>query len=135
VAVELKKEPWNIEPASPPHGNANTCHDVPLNRGCRPCASRTPGNAELRLGTRGDAGTMGMTDLERRLLKGGGSKERILVRVPEACHISGFSRSELYRRAGRREIIFLKCGSSTLVDLESLRAAVASLPRAAIKGA
>jgi hypothetical protein len=74
---------------------------------------------------------MGMTDIERRLLKGG----RLAVRLPEATFISGFSRSELYRRAARGEIIFLKCGGSTLVDLESLGAAVATLPRAVIKGA
>jgi hypothetical protein len=77
---------------------------------------------------------MAMTDVERRLLKGGAHHERLAVRLAEAAHISGFSRSELYRRAARGEVIFLKCGASTLVDLESLRAAVASLPRAQIKG-
>ena len=79
----------------------------------------------------------GMTDVEKRLLKGGGGTrwDRLAVRLPEATHLSGFSRSELYRRAARGEIIFLKCGTTTLVDLESLRAAVASLPRASIKGA
>jgi hypothetical protein len=76
----------------------------------------------------------GMTDIERRLLRGGSQQERLAVRLPEATLISGFSRSELYRRAARGEIIFLKCGASTLVDLESLRVAVASLPRAMIKG-
>ncbi len=76
----------------------------------------------------------GMTDIERRLLKGGSQAERLAVRLPEATLISGFSRSELYRRAGRGEIVFLKSGASTLVDLASLRAAVASLPRAIIKG-
>ena len=78
---------------------------------------------------------MGLTDVERRLLKGGAHHERVTVRLGEAVYISGFSRSELYRRAARGEIIFLKCGASTLVDLESLRAAVASLPRAQIKSA
>ena len=78
----------------------------------------------------------GITDVEKRLLKGGGGAhlDRLAVRLPEAAHISGFSRSELYRRAARGEIIFLKCGATTLVDLASLRAAVASLPRASIKG-
>jgi hypothetical protein len=33
----------------------------------------------------------------------------------------------------RGEVIFLKCGASTLVDLKSLRALVASLPQAKIK--
>jgi hypothetical protein len=79
---------------------------------------------------------MAITDVEKRLLKAGGSAqvERLVVRLPEASQISGFSRSELYRRAARGEIIFLKCGASTLVDLKSLRAAVAHLPRANIKG-
>ena len=76
-----------------------------------------------------------MTDIERRLLRGGPKQERMAVRLPEASHLSGFSRSELYRRAARGEIIFLKCGASTLVDLDSLRAAVASLPRAVITSA
>jgi hypothetical protein len=74
-----------------------------------------------------------MTDIERRALKGGSAQDRLAVRLPEASYISGFSRSELYRRAARGEIIFLKAGASTLVDLGSLRTAVASLPRAVIK--
>jgi hypothetical protein len=74
-----------------------------------------------------------MTDIERRALKRASSQERLAVRLPEASYISGFSRSELYRRAARGEIVFLKAGASTLVDLESLRTAVASLPRAVIK--
>ena len=78
---------------------------------------------------------MGMTEVERRALKGGIEVEPIAVRLPEATRISGFSRSELYRRAARGEIVFLKCGASTLVDVGSLRAAVASLPRAVIRGA
>ena len=84
----------------------------------------------------GDIYVTGRTEIERRLLKGSGSKqERLAVRLAEACHISGLSRSDLYRRAARGEINFLKSGASTLVDLQSLRAAVASLPRAVIKGA
>jgi hypothetical protein len=41
----------------------------------------------------------------------------------------------LYRRAARGQVIFLKSGATTLVDLQLLRAAVAALPRAVIKGA
>jgi hypothetical protein len=78
---------------------------------------------------------MGMTDIERQLLKGGYSIEPMAVRLPEASRISGFSRSELYRRAARGEVIFLKSGSTTLVDLGSLKAAVAALPRAIIRAA
>jgi hypothetical protein len=59
--------------------------------------------------------------------------EPIAVRISDAQRVSGLSRSELYRRAGRGELILLKCGSSTLVDVASLRAVLASLPRAAIR--
>ncbi len=78
---------------------------------------------------------MGMAGIEKRLLKSSGGEplEPLAVRLPEAARISGFSRSELYRRAARGEIIFLKSGATTLVDIVSLRAAVASLPRATIK--
>ena len=77
---------------------------------------------------------MGMTDIERRALRGGGQAETIAVRLPEASRVSGFSRSELYRRAARGEIVFLKSGTTTLVEMKSLRTAVASLPRAVIRG-
>jgi hypothetical protein len=88
---------------------------------------------------------MGMTDVERRALKGNTQVaiaspdardfDPIAVRIPQASRISGLSRSEIYRRAGRGEIILLKCGKSTLVDFRSLRATMASLPRAVIRGA
>ena len=78
---------------------------------------------------------MEMTKVERKLLKGGtaGGIEPITMRLPEASRYSGFSRSELYRRAARGEVIFLKSGATTLVDTASLRAAIASLPRAVIR--
>ena len=77
---------------------------------------------------------MSMKDVERRLLSGGATYiEPIAVRLPQAIQISGFSRSEIYRRAARGEITLLKCGSSTLVDMASLRGAVAGLPRANIR--
>jgi hypothetical protein len=59
--------------------------------------------------------------------------EPLAVRLPEAVRLSGLSRSELYRRASRGEIVLLKCGASTLVDMNTLRAVVAALPRAAIR--
>jgi hypothetical protein len=59
--------------------------------------------------------------------------EPIAVRICEAQRVSGFSRSELYRRAGRGELLMLKCGSRTLVDVTSLRAVLASLPRATVR--
>ena len=57
----------------------------------------------------------------------------LTVRIPEATRFSGLSRSEIYRRAGRGEVILLKSGRSTLVDMASLREAVASLPHASIR--
>jgi hypothetical protein len=91
---------------------------------------------------------MGMTDFERRQLKGhtnaaagdslpGASSEvcldPIAMRLTEAVRYSGFSRSEIYRRAGIGEIVLLKSGATTLVDVASLRAAVRALPRAVIR--
>jgi hypothetical protein len=88
---------------------------------------------------------MGMSDIERRALRGNAltasstsaplQSDPLAIRIPEAERISGFSRSEIYRRAGRGEIVLLKCGKSTLVDMPSLRAAVSSLPRAVIRPA
>jgi hypothetical protein len=68
----------------------------------------------------------------------GGSFEPMAVRIPAAMQISGFSRSEIYRRAAWPEaapgrIILLKCGKSTLVEMVSLRDAVAVLPKATIR--
>ena len=87
---------------------------------------------------------MGMTDVERHALKGNTPSGiaapdtpalyPLALRMPEATRTSGLSRSEIYRRAGRGEIILLKSGRSTLVEYHSLRRAVASLPRAVIKG-
>jgi hypothetical protein len=87
---------------------------------------------------------MGMTKIERTLLKGGHiafatpnvheSPDPIAVRIPAACRLSGWSRSELYRRAGRGEVVIVKAGRSSLVLYDSLRAAIEALPRATIKG-
>jgi hypothetical protein len=69
----------------------------------------------------------------RRVPRDGAEFEPLAVRLPVASRLSGFSRSELYRRAARGEIVFLKSGSTTLVDMASLRCAVSSLPRAVIR--
>ena len=88
---------------------------------------------------------MTLTKVMRRALKGNmqvalvssddQALDPIAIRIPEAIRISGLSRSEIYRRAGRGQIILLKCGKSTLVEYHSLRATIASLPRAVIRGA
>ncbi len=59
--------------------------------------------------------------------------EPFAVGITEARRVSGFSRSELYRRAARGEIVFLKNGRTTLVEFQSLKATVASLPAARLK--
>jgi hypothetical protein len=54
------------------------------------------------------------------------------VTLSEAKRLSGFSNTDIYRRAARGEIIFRKNGSRTLVDFASLKAAVTGLPLATI---
>ena len=82
---------------------------------------------------------MGMTEVERRALKGGAGLpaepaaiEPLAIRLAEAIRISGFSRSDLYRRAARGEIIFRKAGGRVLVEYAGLKAAVLALPIATI---
>jgi hypothetical protein len=54
--------------------------------------------------------------------------EPIAVRLRVAEQISGFSRSDLYRKAARDELVLLKNGGTTLVDMASLKKAIAALP-------
>lgn len=87
----------------------------------------TPRNPVGRVGTV----PMGMTDENRRRLKGSGATiERLAVAIPEATIISGLSRSEIYRRLAAGDIRAVKSGSRTLVLVDSLRAHIASLPAA-----
>jgi hypothetical protein len=84
---------------------------------------------------------MGMTDDEKKRLKGSGAgafvtevaTEPFAVRLPEAERLTGLSRAELYRRASRGQIDFVKAGASTLVVYRSLRDHIASLPKADIR--
>lgn len=55
-----------------------------------------------------------------------------LRRVPGLC---GLSVPTLYREAGKGNIVLLKYGRTTLVDMASLRAFLAGLPRASIRPA
>lgn len=54
--------------------------------------------------------------------------EPILLRIPEACRVSGLSRSALYKLNRAEQLKFRKFGRTTLVDFNSLRAAIARLP-------
>jgi hypothetical protein len=78
-----------------------------------------------------------MTETEKKLLKGGHPdapthNEPLTVTLDEAHRISGYSRSELYRRANRGDIIFLKLNNRVLVDYASLKRDIAGLPRAVL---
>jgi excisionase family DNA binding protein len=55
-------------------------------------------------------------------------------RIPEACRRYGLSRSRLYLLAGDGHIRFVKVGSATLVDLESVSEYLAACPAASIRG-
>jgi hypothetical protein len=84
---------------------------------------------------------MGMTDVEKRASKGGVSftkggvsfTETLAAPIPDACRISGLSRSEIYRRLAAGDIRAVKSGSRTLILMDSLRAHLASLPTATFR--
>lgn len=46
--------------------------------------------------------------------------EPISVRIPEACRLTGLSRSRLYELMKSRDVEYVKVGSSTLILMESL---------------
>ncbi len=52
--------------------------------------------------------------------------------IPDACELSGLSRSAIYRAAGAGQIVMRKLGRSVLVDMASLREFLGSLPPARI---
>jgi hypothetical protein len=55
------------------------------------------------------------------------------ARVPHACRRYGWSRSGLYRLAGKGLIRLVKLDGTTLVDCESADAFMAGLPAASIR--
>ena len=74
---------------------------------------------------------MGMTDAEKRAIKGGAPfMETLAAPIPDACRISGLSRSEIYRRLAAGDIRAVKSGARTLIVMDSLRSHVANLPTA-----
>jgi hypothetical protein len=77
---------------------------------------------------------MGMSDIERKALKrGAAAVEPIALPILAAVAISGLSRSAIYREAGAGRIKLMKLGRTTLVDMGSVRALLASLPVANIR--
>lgn len=77
---------------------------------------------------------MGMTDPEKRALKGGSASiEAIAVLIPEAERISGLSRTKIYKELAAGHLEAVKHGNRTLILVESIRARLASLPRATFR--
>jgi hypothetical protein len=77
---------------------------------------------------------MGMTDEDRRRLKGSGVPlEPLALPIPDAQRVSGLSRSEIYRRLAAGDLRAVKSGSRTLVLMASLRAHLDSLPAATFR--
>ena len=77
---------------------------------------------------------MGMTDVEKRALKGGAASLEILAApIPLASLISGLSRSAIYRHLAAGDIHAIKAGSRTLILMGSLRAHLANLPAATFR--
>lgn len=52
----------------------------------------------------------------------------VMVPLPRAPAVFGLSRSNLYRLAADGRIRMVKCASRTLVDADSVRAFLATLP-------
>lgn len=53
--------------------------------------------------------------------------------IERAVLVSGLSRSAIYREAGAGNVVLKKIGRTTLVDMESVRTFLDSLPRANIR--
>jgi hypothetical protein len=77
---------------------------------------------------------MGMTEEDRRRLKGSGqSADLITAPIGEASRVSGLSRSEIYRRLAAGDIRAVKSGARTLILMDSLRAHLRNLPPATFR--
>jgi excisionase family DNA binding protein len=77
---------------------------------------------------------MGMTDEDRRRLKGGFViVEPMAAPIPDACRYSGLSRSEIYRCLADGRIQAVKSGARTLILMDTVRAHLATLPRATFR--
>ena len=77
---------------------------------------------------------MGMTEVEKRAMKGsgGGTVDPILVSIPDAARILGVGRSTVYELMARGDLDAVKLGARTLIVVTSIYNKAAALPRAAI---
>jgi hypothetical protein len=78
---------------------------------------------------------VGLTLEDRKALKGsgGGAVVPEWARIPTAVAITGLSRSAIYKLAAAGKVDLRKWGRSTLVNLATVRAAIAALPRAELR--
>lgn len=56
-------------------------------------------------------------------------RELISVRIPEACRLTGLSRSRIYELMKSGDIEFVKVGNCTLILVASLRSFIEGLRR------
>lgn len=59
--------------------------------------------------------------------------EPLAATIPNACQISGLSRSEIYRRLAAGDIRAVKNGKRTLILVSSVREYLAALPPATFR--
>jgi hypothetical protein len=77
---------------------------------------------------------MGITDEGRlRLKESETALEPLALSIPDAQDVSGFSRSETYRRLAASDLRAVKSGSRTLILMASLRAHLDNLPAATFR--
>jgi hypothetical protein len=62
-----------------------------------------------------------------------GTLQPLTAPLARASLVPGLSRSAIYRAAAEGKIVLLKAGRTTLVDMESVRAFLAGLPRAELR--
>ena len=100
-------------------------------------ALRAAGGGSKRadfLGTTAPIGRQQASQSEHELPNAEGKRglahDPIAATVPIASHISGLSRSEIYRRLADGSIHAVKNGSRTLILMDSLRTHLSSLPPA-----
>ena len=60
-------------------------------------------------------------------------QQPLATSIPNACAVTGFSRSVLYRLLASQQISAVKSGRRTLILMDSLRQYLASLPTATFR--